>query len=50
MRGTDTACLKAWYVNREYEGVLGSIRFDAVGDAHYAVTFRILQNGQFINL
>lgn len=48
--GTDTACLKAWYVNREYEGVLGSIRFDAVGDAHYAVTFRILQNGQFINL
>lgn len=47
--GTDAACLKAWYVDRQYDGVLGTIQFDSVGDAHYEVTFRELRDGKFVN-
>ncbi|HSU73113.1 MAG TPA: ABC transporter substrate-binding protein [Candidatus Binatia bacterium] len=45
--GDDAACLKKAFANSQYEGALGSVAFDAKGDAHYPFVLKQVKNGKF---
>ncbi|HUV03418.1 MAG TPA: ABC transporter substrate-binding protein [Desulfobacteria bacterium] len=46
--GGDTACIHDWYVNREYNGALGHVRFDEQCNAHYPLILKQVRNGVFV--
>ncbi len=37
-----------WYLNREYNGALGSVSFDGSGNAHYPVILKQIRDGKFV--
>ena len=45
---TDTDCLHKWYINREYDGALGHVKFDEKGDAHYPFILKQVKGGKFV--
>jgi branched-chain amino acid transport system substrate-binding protein len=45
---TDTACLHKWFLEKEYDGALGRVKFDAEGDAHYPFSLKQVRNGTFV--
>jgi branched-chain amino acid transport system substrate-binding protein len=46
--GADPTCIHSWYVNREYNGALGHVRFDEQCDAHYPFILKQVHNGAFL--
>lgn len=48
--GNSQDCIYSWYQNREFNGTLGSVRFDERGVATYPITFNVLRDGKFENL
>lgn len=45
---TDTACIYNWFVNKEYDGALGRVKFDEKGDAHYPFILKHVKEGKFV--
>jgi len=39
--------LFAWYASRTYQGALGKVTFDKVGDANYPYLYKEINNGEF---
>jgi branched-chain amino acid transport system substrate-binding protein len=37
-----------WYLDREYTGALGKVRFDGSGNAHYPVILKQIRDGMFV--
>ena len=37
-----------WYLDREYTGALGKVRFDGSGNAHYPVILKQIRDGKFV--
>ena len=48
--GNSSECIYSWYKDQEYEGALGSVKFDEKGVATYPIAFKIVRNGEFEDL
>ncbi|MEM3154005.1 MAG: ABC transporter substrate-binding protein [Candidatus Woesearchaeota archaeon] len=44
----DTKCMHQSFVNNEYYGALGHVKFDAKGDAHYPFVLKQVRDGKFV--
>jgi branched-chain amino acid transport system substrate-binding protein len=44
----DSNCLYNWYLNKEYEGALGKIKFNEKADASYPFTLKQVKDGKFV--
>lgn len=42
-------CIYRWYLDRDYHGALGMIRFDGSGNAHYPVILKQIRDGKFVS-
>jgi branched-chain amino acid transport system substrate-binding protein len=45
---TDTSCLHKWFIDKEYDGALGHVKFDKEGDAHYPFVLKQVRSGSFV--
>jgi branched-chain amino acid transport system substrate-binding protein len=45
---TDTSCLHKWFIDKEYDGALGHVKFDNEGDAHYPFVLKQVRSGSFV--
>lgn len=44
----DTECMYNSFVNSEYDGALGHVKFDTKGDAHYPFVLKQVKDGKFV--
>ena len=46
---SDAECMYQSFMNKEYDGALGHVKFDSKGDSHYPFVLKQVKNGKFVS-